>query len=91
MLLGTIPIIACGPTFTGTDIMIFIITVIIILSIGMYGLVKMVQCKYKIFISIYLLCMIGLCFVQGEIAFLMLPFFGLLSLIKSSINKIRFL
>ena len=91
MFFGTVPIIAIDLSITLADIIIFYITGIIILIVGTYGLVRMTLCKYKKFISMYLLCMIGLYFFQGGVAFLMFPFFGLIDLFILGIRKMRLL
>ena len=91
MFLGTIPIMAIDLSITLTDIIILYITVITILILGTYGVVRMILCKYKKFVSMYLLCMIGLYFFQGGVAFLMLPFFGLIDLSILSMKKMRLL
>ena len=91
MLLGTIPIMAIDLSITPADIMIMFIIGIIILIVGMYGLLRMIQCKYKKFVSMYLLCMIVLYFFQGGVAFFMWPLFGLVGLIISGIKKMRLL
>jgi hypothetical protein len=91
LMMGTLPMMAIDLSITLEDIIILYITGVTVLTVGTYGLVRMILCKYKKFVSMYLLCMIGLYFVQGGVAFLMLPFFGFMDLLILGIKKMGLL